>query len=114
MNGLFDLREILAALLLAAGAFVLTAGAVGQARFPDFYTRLHALTPTTTLGGGLILIALAVEAWDWRFGVRLALFGLLVLTTAPAIAHMLANAAHAVGLSPRVGRLRIDNGRPPS
>ena len=39
------------ALLLVGGAFTLI-GAIGLARLPDFYTRLHGPTKATTVGVG--------------------------------------------------------------
>jgi multicomponent Na+:H+ antiporter subunit G len=101
-----DARAVAAAALLALGLIALIVGAVAQARAPDFYIRLHTLAPTFTLGGGLVLAALAVAVWDYQFTVRLVLFAVLMLAAAPAMSHLLANAAHAAGLAPRVGRLK--------
>jgi len=48
------LTDILTILLLTAGAFFFLAGTVGLLRFPDVYTRLHALTKADNLGLGLL------------------------------------------------------------
>lgn len=105
-----DAQGLAAAGLLALGLIFLIVGVIAQARAPDFYTRLHALAPTFTLGGALVLAALAVAVWDDQFTVRLVLLAGLMLAAAPAMSHLLANAAHAAGLAPRVGRLKPDAG----
>ena len=52
--------ELLLSLLILAGAIFTFIGALGLARLPDFYTRLHAPTKATTLGVGSLLIASAI------------------------------------------------------
>lgn len=44
------LREFIAGLFLAGGAFFLLASAIGMLRLPDFYCRLHASGNSETLG----------------------------------------------------------------
>ena len=65
MDGLHPLLEgAIAALLVIGGLFVLV-GAIGLARLPDFYTRLHAPTKASTLGvGGVLLAQPAVGSGD--------------------------------------------------
>ena len=43
-------------LLIIGGAFTLI-GAIGLARLPDFFTRLHGPTKATTVGVGAIVIS---------------------------------------------------------
>jgi monovalent cation/proton antiporter MnhG/PhaG subunit len=109
-----DARAIVAAGLLALGLLALILGGVAQARAADFYTRLHALAPTFTLGGALVLAALAVAVWDDQFTIRLVLLAVVLLAAAPAMSHLLANAAHAVGLAPRIGSLKTRGEADPS
>ena len=47
-------------LVLLVGLFFIAAGVVGVLRLPDFYTRLHALGKSDTLG-----VALTVGAWRY-------------------------------------------------
>ena len=49
--------EWTAAILIVIAAFFLVVGAIGLARLPDFYMRLHAPTKASTLGVGGVLIA---------------------------------------------------------
>ncbi len=100
-----DVRLLIGAVLLATGGLILLIAAIGQARLPDLYARLHTLTPTVTWGGSLVLVALAIGATDGRFAIRAFVLAVLLAVIGPAISHMLANAAHAAGLAPRVGKL---------
>ncbi|HWA22478.1 MAG TPA: monovalent cation/H(+) antiporter subunit G [Caulobacterales bacterium] len=104
-----DVRLLIGAALLAAGGLILLIAAIGQARLPDLYARLHTLTPSYTWGGALVLAALAIGAWDGRFGLRVLVLAVLLAIVGPALSHMLANAAHAAGLAPRVGKLDAED-----
>ena len=50
-----NLSEWISAALILAGMFFFVAGTVGLLRFPDFFTRLHALTKADNLGFGLVI-----------------------------------------------------------
>jgi len=86
------------------GVCVLIAGAIGVLRFPDFYTRLHAAGAGQLLGAPLVLLGLALVAHDWSTVVRLLLLAMLIMTSAPVTAQLLANLAHAAGLAPVTGK----------
>jgi len=49
------------ALLLAGSAFCIV-GAYGMIRMPDFYTRMHAASVIDTLGAGLLLAGMILQA----------------------------------------------------
>ena len=55
------------ALILAGSAFAII-GAVGLIRLPDVYTRMHGASVTDTLGAGLILSGLMVQAGFTQIG----------------------------------------------
>jgi len=48
--------------LIIAGSFFTVVGAIGLVRMPDVYTRMHAASVTDTLGAGLLLAGLMVQA----------------------------------------------------
>ena len=52
-------------MLILGGMFFFVAGTVGLFRYPDFFTRLHALTKADNLGLGLVIAGLAVQASSW-------------------------------------------------
>jgi multicomponent Na+:H+ antiporter subunit G len=86
-------------LLLAGGAFCMV-GALGLVRMPDFFTRMHAASVTDTLGAGLMLLGLMLQAGFSLVTVKLIVVGLLIFFTSPTATHALAQAALARGLQP--------------
>lgn len=87
------------ACLLAGGVFC-GIGALGLLRMPEFYTRLHAASVTDTLGAGLVLLGLILQAGLTLVAVKLVMIGLLLFFTGPVAAHALAKAALNRGLKP--------------
>lgn len=88
------------ALILAGSAFAII-GAVGLIRLPDVYTRMHGASVTDTLGAGLILSGLMVQAGFTLVTVKLILILVFLLYTSPASSYALANAAFIGGLKPK-------------
>lgn len=107
MAGLVD---ALSFALLAAGGFFCVAGGVGMLRMPDFYTRMHAASVIETLGAGLILAGLLLQAGITLVGAKLAVVALLIFFASPTATHALARAAIIRGLEPLIGK----PGRTPS
>lgn len=87
--------ELIASILLVAGAVFVFIGSLGLAKLPDFYTRLHAPTKATTLGMGCLLIAsmILVTYQQGYLSLHELLITLFLLITAPVTAHMLAKTA---------------------
>jgi multicomponent Na+:H+ antiporter subunit G len=90
-------------MLLVAGSLFCVVGALGLIRMPDFYTRVHAASVTDTLGAGLILLGLMLQAGLTLVSAKLAIIGLLVFFTSPAASHALVRAALGRGLEPLLG-----------
>lgn len=88
---------IVAALLVAGGAFALVAG-IGLFRLPDVIIRMHASTKAGTLGAGLILAAVAVHYDDTAIALRALATIAFLLITAPVSAHMIGRAAYRTGV----------------
>jgi len=85
------------ACLVAGGVFCVT-GALGLVRMPDFYTRMHAASVIETLGAGLILLGLLLQAGLTLIAAKLLMIGLLIFFTSPTATHALAKAAYARGV----------------
>lgn len=92
------LTNILTSLLLIAGAVFFFAGTVGLLRFPDVYTRLHALTKADNVGLGLMVVGLALQAESWAVVGKLLLIWLLVLLAGASVAHLVAKTARQRGI----------------
>jgi len=87
------------ACIVAGGLFCLI-GAVGMVRMPSFFTRMHAASLIDTLGAGLILLGLMIQAGFTLVTVKLAMIGVLLLFASPTATHALAKAALARGVDP--------------
>ncbi|NQV60523.1 MAG: monovalent cation/H(+) antiporter subunit G [Alphaproteobacteria bacterium] len=87
-------------LLLLAGAAFVIIGAFGMLRFPDFYTRLHPAGLTDTMGAGLILLGLLLQAGTAIVAIKLLIIAVFLLFTSPTSSHATARAALAAGLRP--------------
>ena len=85
--------------LLAGGCFCIV-GTIGLNRMPDLFTRMHAAGITDTVGAGLVLLGLMLQAGWSLVMVKLAFIGVLIFFTSPAATHALAKAALARGLKP--------------
>jgi multicomponent Na+:H+ antiporter subunit G len=85
---------------LVGGSFFCVVGGVGIVRMPDFYTRLHAASLIETLGAGLLLLGLILQAGFTLITAKLVVLGLLIFFTSPAATHALARAAMTRGLAP--------------
>ena len=93
-----SVTEMLTSVLLIAGAAFFVAGTVGLLRFPDVYTRLHALNKADNVGLGLVVAGLALQAESWSVMGKLLLIWLLVLLAGASVAHLVAGAARQRGI----------------
>lgn len=92
--------DALSWLFLVAGGFFCMVGAIGLVRMPDFYTRMQGASLTETLGAGLILLGLLIQAGFTLVGVKLVMVGLLIFFASPTASHALAKAALERGVVP--------------
>ena len=77
------------------GCVYFLAGTVGLLRFPDVYSRLHALTKADNLGLALVLTGAALITADWAIAAKLALIWVLVAVASATGGHLIAR--HALG-----------------
>lgn len=86
--------------LVACGLFFFAAGTTGLLRFPDVFTRLHALTKADNLGLGLVLFGLAFQADSAAHVAKLLASWILVMVSGSAAGYMLARRALKNGVAP--------------
>lgn len=98
--GLALIRDIVSGLLFAGSAFFFFAGSVGLIRFPDVYTRLHALTKADNLGLGLLITGLAFQAESWMTIIKLGLIWMFVVFASATACYLVASAALDAGIRP--------------
>ena len=97
MSFLLDLFSITA---IGAGAVFYLAGTVGLLRFPDAYTRLHALTKADNLGLGLVVLGLLPQMDSVSDGLKLACIWLLVLLSGATASQLIARTLRRGDSSP--------------
>lgn len=87
--------EFLVSILLLIGAFFALVGSIGLVRLPDFFSRLHAPTKSSTLGIGAVLIgSMLLPLSNGQFpGLAELLLTLFIFVSAPIAANMLSLAA---------------------
>ena len=96
------LLDVLSWICLLGGAIFLLIGAIGVLRFPDFYTRLHAVSVCDTLGAGLVLVGLMFQGGLSLVTVKLLLIFYFMMFSGPTAVHALAQAALQSKLKPLV------------
>ena len=99
------------ACLLAGGAFCIVGG-LGLLRMPGFFTRMHAASVIDTLGAGLILLGLLLQAGFTLIGAKLVMIGLLLLFASPTATHALARAAILRGVRPTLHEPEAPSSKP--
>lgn len=88
-----------ATLFLLTGTAFVSAGTLGLLRFPDVYTRLHALAKVDNLGLGCIVVGLLLRA-PAATGAKLVLVWLLVLACSGVVSFLVARRARRSGVQP--------------
>lgn len=87
-------------LLILSGMPFFLAGTVGLLRFPDVYTRLHALTKADNLGLGLVVLGLVLRVDSWAMACKLILVWVLVMLGSATACHLVARTALKRGITP--------------
>lgn len=78
-------------------------GVLGLFRFPDPYTRMHAVGMGDTLGVGLIGIGLILLSPSWLLKLKLIVILLLFWAINPTSSHLVAKAGLIHGVRPAPG-----------
>lgn len=92
--------EWVGAVMLLAGSAFGVIGGIGILRFPDLYTRLHAVGVTDTLCAVLFLGGLACMFGLSQASLKLVMIFFFLWFTSPTSSHALSKAAMHGGLKP--------------
>lgn len=96
------LADIVTFICLVGGIVSMLIGSYGLLKLPDLFARMHAAGMVDTLGLGLIVIGLIIQAGFSLVSFKLFLIIVFVLYTGPAVTHALAQAALNAGVRPEV------------
>lgn len=75
------IRNVLSLAALGGGVLFFVAGTVGLLRFPDVFSRLHAVTKADTVGLGLVALGLILRSDSWRDVAMLLLIWLVAMAS---------------------------------
>ncbi|MFU8821603.1 MAG: monovalent cation/H(+) antiporter subunit G [Gammaproteobacteria bacterium] len=92
--------DLLSGALVLGGAGFFFAGTVGVLRFPDVFSRLHAVTKGDNVGLGLTVLGLAVRADSFAVVGKLFLIWMLVLLAGATASHLIARSSLQRGIKP--------------
>lgn len=101
-----SVAEWLSAALITAGVGFFLAGSVGLLRFPDVFTRLHALTKADNVGLGLVMAGVALQTESTATMVKLVLTWCLVLVSSATVCCLIAGAVRRHGSAPGLAENR--------
>jgi multicomponent Na+:H+ antiporter subunit G len=87
------IADWISTLLLLLAVFFFVGGTVGLMRFPDVYSRLHALTKADNIGLGFVVLALLIQAESWDWALKLLLVWIFVMAASATNAYLIARAA---------------------
>ena len=94
MSEIEGVRDVVAVVLLLAGAFLCLTAGLGLVRFHDVLTRMHAGTKPQVLGILLIMVGGAIRLEGWSATWMLLLVAVFQMLTAPVSAHMISRVAY--------------------
>ncbi len=103
--------DILSWALILLGSFFTLVGALGMIRMPEVFTRMHAASVIDTLGVGLLIAGMVLQAGFTLVTLKLFfLLGLFVIT-GPVVTHALAQACLHEKVQPKLAEDRRGRGR---
>jgi multicomponent Na+:H+ antiporter subunit G len=94
------LADVLSGVAVVIGLAFFAAGTTGLLRFPDLYTRLHAVTKADTLGLGFIALAVALQLPSGWLAAKALVVWIVALAASAVGCNMMAGRAIRTGKAP--------------
>ena len=107
-----SLIELLSWCCFLLGGFLCLSGGVGLLRFPDFFSRVHAVGVTETLATPLLLFGVMLQLGATLDSLKLLLVMAFVLATNPTASYAMAKAALHGGEKPLIVDDGVDDTAP--
>ncbi|MBY8974855.1 monovalent cation/H(+) antiporter subunit G [Rhodobacteraceae bacterium NNCM2] len=92
--------DIISAVCLIAGGFFFVVSGIGLNRMPDVFSRMHATSVGDTMGVGLLIVGMCLQAGLTLVTVKLIFILAVVLFIGAVSSHALARAALHDGEQP--------------
>lgn len=87
-------------LFVVIGLFFFIAGTVGLLRFPDVFSRLHAITKADNVGLGFLVLGMMLTASDGAEVLKLLMVWVAVLVGSATGSYLISRAAIRSGIQP--------------
>jgi multicomponent Na+:H+ antiporter subunit G len=84
------ITELFTVILLLVGCFFFLAGTLGVLRFPDLFSRLHALTKADNLGLGFIAAGMALHIASPWAALKIFLIWFFTLLASSTTCYLIA------------------------
>lgn len=101
MSALDWIVEIISWAAILLGSAFMIIGAIGTLRFPDFWSRVHAVSVTDSAGMILLTLGMCIQGGFTLVTVKLLIIGVFLFITGPTATHAVANAALVSGFLPK-------------
>lgn len=92
--------------LIVLGSFFTVVGMLGLVRMPELFTRMHGASVTDTLGAGMLIAGMMLQAGLSLVTLKLLFILALFFFTGPVVTHALAQAALHEKIEPRLAEDR--------
>jgi multicomponent Na+:H+ antiporter subunit G len=89
-----SIYEIFSIIFCLCGGVFFLAGTLGLIRFPDTYSRLHALTKADNLGLGFMVLGLVFVSGSVPEAIKLGLIWFLALIGSSSACYFIGNHMH--------------------
>ncbi len=86
--------SLISGLFIIIGTFFILIAGIGLVRFPDIYTRMHAVSKSMTLGIGSVLLAAVIEFASLSVGIKSMLTILFLYLTIPVGSQVISLVAY--------------------
>jgi multicomponent Na+:H+ antiporter subunit G len=93
--------EIFSWVAILLGSAFMVIGAIGTLRFPDFWSRVHAVSVADSAGMLLLTLGMCIQGGFTLVTVKLIIIGVFLFITGPTATHAVANAALVSGFLPK-------------
>lgn len=101
MSALGWIVEIASWIAILLGSAFMLIGAIGTLRFPDFWSRVHAVSVADSAGMLLLTLGMCIQGGFTLVTVKLIIIGVFLFITGPTATHAVANAALVSGFLPK-------------
>ncbi len=95
-----SVNDYISVFFIGVGVMFFIAGILGVLRFPDIYSRLHALTKADNLGLGFIILGLALGIGEISMALKLLFIWVVVIISSATSCYLIARAALRMGIVP--------------